>query len=49
MEIQTSVRTIFDPDSVQVMVRDLMDAQGIMREEVIDLARKNRARMRGVE
>ena len=46
---QTSVRTTFDPDSVQVMVRDLMDAQERRRKEVIDLVRKNRARMRGVE
>ena len=46
---QTSVRTTFDLDSMQVMVRDLMDAQKRMREEVLDLMRKNRARMRGVE
>ena len=46
---QTSVRTTFDPDSVQVIVRDLMDAQERRREEVMDLARKNWARMRGVE
>ena len=31
------------------MVRDLMDAQERMHEEVMDLVRKNRARMRGVE
>ena len=46
---QTSVHTTFDPDSGQVTVRDLMDAQERMREEVMDLVRKNRARMRGVE
>ena len=38
-----------DADSVRVTVRDLMDAQGRRREEVLDLVRKNRARMRGVE
>ena len=38
-----------NPDSVQVMVRDLMDAQERRREEVSELVRKNRARMRGVE
>ena len=37
-----------DPDSVQV-VRDLMDAQGIKREEVFELVRKNRVRMQSVE
>ena len=46
---QTSVCTTFDPDSVQVMVRDLMDAQERMRKEMINLVRKNRARTRGVE
>ncbi|CAM9388332.1 unnamed protein product [Ascophyllum nodosum] len=46
---QKSVRTTFDPDSVQVMVRDLMDAQESRCEEVMDLVGKNRARMRGVE
>ena len=46
---QASMRTTFDPDSVQVMVRDLMDAQESRCEEVMDLVRKNRARMRGVE
>ena len=38
-----------DPDSVHVMVRDLMDAQERRREEVMDFVRDNRARMRGVE
>ena len=46
---QPSVRTTFDAESVQIMVRDLMDAQERMREEVMDLVRKNRARVRGVE
>ena len=46
---QTSARTTFDLDIMQVMVRDLMYAQERMREEVLDLLRKNRARMRGVE
>ena len=46
---QTSVRTTFDPDSVQGMVRNLMDAQERRREEMLELVRKNRARMRGVE
>ena len=46
---QTSVRTTFDPDSVQIMVRNLMDAQQRKREGVMDLVRKNRARMPGVE
>ena len=38
-----------DPDSVQVMMRGLMDAQEIANEKVLGLIRKNRARMRGVE
>ena len=38
---QTSVRTKFDSDSVQVMARDLMDAQERRREEVLDLVSKN--------
>ena len=40
---------IFDPDSVQVIVSDLMDAQERRREEVLELVRKNRARMRSVK
>ena len=46
---QTSVRTTFDPDSVQVILRDLMDAQERRREGVLELVRKNRAKMQGVE
>ena len=38
-----------DPDSVQVMVRDFMDVQARRREGMLELVRKNRARMRGVE
>ena len=38
-----------DPDSVQVVVKDLMDAQERRRKEVLELVRKNRSRMRGVE
>ena len=38
-----------DPNNVSVMVRDLMDAQEKRREEVLELVRKNLARMRGVE
>ena len=36
------MRTIFDPDSVQVIARDLMDVQESRREKVMDLVRKNR-------
>ena len=46
---QMFVRTTFDPDNVQVMVNDLMDAQKRRRKEVFELLRKNRAKMRGVE
>ena len=35
----------FDPDSVQVMVEDLMDAQERRRVKVLELVRKHRARM----
>ena len=38
---QKSVRTKFDSDSVQVMARDLMDAQERRREEVLELVSKN--------
>ena len=38
-----------DPDSVQVMARNLMDAQERRRERVLKLVGKTRARMRGVE
>ena len=46
---QTPVHTTFDPDSVQVMVRDLMDAKERRRKKVMDLVRKNRAKMRDVD
>ena len=44
-----SERTTFDPDSVEVMIRDLMDAQERRHEEVLELVRKNQARRRGGE
>ena len=46
---QTSVRTTFNLDSVQIVVGDLMDTHNKRREEVLKLVRKTRARMRGVE
>ena len=46
---RTSVRTTFDPDSKQVMVRDLMDAQEKRRKKVLELVRKKRAKMQSVE
>ena len=46
---QTSARITFDPDSVQVMVRDFMDAQERSCEEVMDLVHRNWARTRVVE
>ena len=38
-----------DPDSVQIIVRGLVDAQERKREEVLELVRRKRSRMRGVE
>ena len=46
---QTSVRPTFDSHSVQVLVRDLMDAQERRRKEVLESVRKNRARIQDVE
>ena len=43
------MRTTFDPDNVQVMVRDRMDEQERRCDEVMNLGSKNRARMRDVE